>query len=373
MTLALSAYLDAVIEQQMPMIAASTFWLDSLRDCHIDKSLSLPFDRYRLSDEHRTGRGISVSFDFPQDLSYNFLAYASSKNIKLQHLALATYYAFLFKLMDSERDLCIAINTDGRYRDELKSMIGLFENVLPLRCQLDPQWSLHQLVDYVGETVTSSMKYSYFPLQRILNQHPNVSKPAFLDIHFEFQSNKTENSINKIIIGDSQLYAMPISIKNSEDETMSRFDFALTIRHDLNTNQLSCTIHASPDLFNVATINKIAQRFHSVLKELFISANDCMNKLIYELPLLLSDEKLIMQSMNNTQVLFLSVTCVHHEFVYQAIEYSQKLAVELDEQSLTYSELLHYAQVLSLNLLKNHLIVENEIICQCMERSLTMV
>ena len=34
------------------------------------------------------------------------------------------------------------------------------------------------------------------------------------------------------------------------------------------------------------------------------------------------------------------------------MKHSQKLAVELDDQSLTYSELLYYAQILSLHLLK---------------------
>ena len=79
-----------------------------------------------------------------------------------------------------------------------------------------------------------------------------------------------------------------------------------------------------------------------------------MKKPIYELSLILSDERLLMQSMNNTQVLFPSVTCIHHEFVCQVMKYPQKLAVELDEQSLTYSELLYYVQLLSLNLLNNY-------------------
>ncbi|CAF4234026.1 unnamed protein product, partial [Adineta steineri] len=53
-------YLDyAVIEQQMSMTGASMFWLDALHDCKLDQPLSLPFDRYRLSNEHRTGRGTS--------------------------------------------------------------------------------------------------------------------------------------------------------------------------------------------------------------------------------------------------------------------------------------------------------------------------
>ena len=47
---------------------------------------------------------------------------------------------------------------------------------------------------------------------------------------------------------------------------------------------------------------------------------------------------LLMQSINNTQVsCFLPATCVHHEFVCQVIKHPQKLAVQLDDQSLTYS------------------------------------
>ena len=52
------------------------------------------------------------------------------------------------------------------------------------------------------------------------------------------------------------------------------------------------------------------------------------------------------------------------------MKHPQKLAVELDDQSLTYCELLHCVQILSLNLIK---VVPGEVICQCVERSLSMV
>ena len=80
-----------------------------------------------------------------------------------------------------------------------------------------------------------------------------------------------------------------------------------------------------------------------------------------------------MKAMNNTQVLFSPSTCIHHEFVYQAMKHPQKLAVELDEQSFTYSELLYYVQRLSLELLINYRITPGDIVCQCVERSLSMV
>ncbi|CAF1585737.1 unnamed protein product, partial [Adineta steineri] len=332
-----------------------------------------PFDRYRLSNEHRTGRATSISFDFGKDLSHDFLIHASSNNISLEHLTFAIYFIFLFKLTNGQTDLCLTMNiNNNRYRDELKSIIGLFENVIPLRCQLDPHWSFHQLLKHVREIITKSIKYSYFPLQRILNQHPHISKHAFQDTSLEFISCIKNN---EIMIDDSQLVPGSFSFNISEDEILSVSDFSLSFHHDMNINQLSCTINASLDLFNRDTVEKISQRFHSILHQLSASIIDSqINKPIYEVSLTLSNEQYLIQSLNNTQVSFSSpLTCIHHEFVYQVIQHSQKLAVELDEQSLTYCELLHYVQVLSLTLLNEYHVFPGEIVCQCVERSLSMV
>ncbi|CAF1285644.1 unnamed protein product [Adineta steineri] len=366
-------YIDyAVIEQQMSMTGASMFWLDTLHNCKLDQALALPFDRHRLSNEHRTGRGTSISFDFGQDLSHHFLTHASSNNISLQHLTFAIYFIFLFKLTKGQTDLCIAMNiNDNRYRDELRSIIGLFENIIPLRCHLDPHWCFHQLLKHVQEITTDSIKYSYFPLQHILDQHPHISKHAFLDTSLEFISCITNNAI---MIGDSQIIPASFPFNINEDEILSASDFSLSIYHDMNMDQLSCTINASLDLFKVETVDKISQRFHSILNQLFTSVCDQTQKSIYEISLTLPNERYLMQSLNNTQMSFSSAhTCIHHEFVYQVMKHPQKLAVELDEQSLTYCELLYYVQILSLSLLNEYLIAPGAVVCQCVERSLSMV
>ena len=102
------------------------------------------------------------------------------------------------------------------------------------------------------------MKYSYFPLQRILNQHPNVTRPAFLNIFFDFQSNQSENNKNEVMIGDARLHPMSNSLQRSKHETTNKLDFSLLIEHDLNVNQFSCTVNASLDLFNIVeTVDKI--------------------------------------------------------------------------------------------------------------------
>ena len=373
----LSMFVDAMMEQQMPMTGASMFWMDTLHDCHLDRSLPLPYDHYRVMDEHRSGRGTSISFDFGQDLSHYFLLYASSNNITVEHLSLACYYAFLFKLCNDETDLCIGMHTDGRYKEELKSVIGMFVNTIPLRCQLDPHWSFNQLVKYVAERMSKSMKYSYYPLKRILAQHPNITTPGFLDTSFVFTSCQNNYEKEKrVMISDCQLDLVPISIKTGDDTIMSKFDFALTIDHNLVTNQLSFTIDVSFDIFDVSTAATIAHRFHSMLPQMFHAEKIEMKKSIYHLSLVSSDERLLMQSINNTQMVFSTsayTSCIHHAFVYRVMKHPQKLAVELDDQSLTYAELLFYAQLLSLNLLKEHKVRVGDIVCQCVERSLSMV
>ncbi|CAF3842780.1 unnamed protein product [Adineta steineri] len=367
--------INAVIEQHMPMIGASMFWRDALHDCKLDQSLSLPYDRYRLTTEYRSGFVTSISFDLDRDLCDTFLHYISSQNISLEHLALSMYFVFLFKLTNGETDLCIGMHVDGRYRDELRSVIGMFVNTIPLRCQLDSQWFLHKLVKHVQEILTNSRKYSYFPLQRLLDQQPYASKPAFLDISFEFMRYSPQDLGKDVIIGDSHLSVMPISTKINEDDIMSKFDFILSIQHDFDMNQCSCTINASLDLFNRETVEKISQQFHSIVRQLSASISDSqMNKPIYELSLILSDEQCLMQSLNNTQISFpSSLTCIHHEFVYEVMKHPQKLAVELDDQSLTYCELLYYVQVLSSILLNEYHVFPGEVVCQCVERSLSMI
>ncbi|CAF4190364.1 unnamed protein product, partial [Adineta steineri] len=370
-------YLDyAVIEQQMSMTGASMFWLDVLHDCKLDQSLSLPFDRYRLANEHRTCQTTSISFDFGQDLSHDFLLHASSNDISLEHLTFAINFIFLFKITNEQTDLCISMNIDNRYKDELNSIIGLFENIIPVRCQLDPHWWFHQLLEHVQEITTKSRKYSYFPLQHILKQHPHISKHAFLETSLEFISYKSYKDNNTIRIGDSQLLPGSFSSNINEDEILSASDFSLFIHHYMNMNQLSCTINASLDLFNRETVEKISQRFHFIIHKLSASIIDNqMKKPIYELSLTLSDEQYLIQSMNNTQISFSSspLTCIHHEFVYQVMKHPQKLAVELDEQSLAYAELFGYVQMLAVHLLDEYGIIPSEVISQCVERSLSMI
>ncbi|CAF4650924.1 unnamed protein product, partial [Didymodactylos carnosus] len=65
--------------------------------------------------------------------------------------------------------------------------------------------------------------------------------------------------------------------------------------------------------------------------------------------------------------------CIHHKFVEQAVNHPQKICVMLDEQSLTYGEVLHRVQYFASYLIRECNVQPGHIICQCVERSIEMV
>jgi hypothetical protein len=237
----------------------------------------------------------------------------------------------------------------------------------------------------------SSLKYSYFPLQRILAQHPNVSKPAFLDTSFVFCCVESEHLETEVTIGNSRLLSIPISIKISESEIMSKFDFTLTVQHNQTTNQLSCTIDASLDLFNRTTVDKIAQRFHSMLEQLFKRTFDQQTiqsmsqhfqhfphqvfrvPSICDLSILLPNELQLINDLNNTYVDYGEISCIQTDIARRAQQHPQKIALVLANGSMSYGELIYYTQYLASHLITKYTIKPGQVICQLLERSFEMV
>ena len=368
--------LDAIGEREMVMSMAHAFWLETLRDYVIDRPVALPFDRHRSANEQRSGRGTFASFDFGEDLSRAFLHYAAQNNTTAEQLSLACYFAFLFKLTNGERDLCVGVNTHGRYKDEFESIIGMFVNAIPLRLRdLDPSVSFAGLVQQVREMATRALQMSYFPLQRILSQHSQSKEsPTFLDTSFEYGWTEGNTSRVQMSNGEVVLLAIPYSTEISAEEIVSKFDFSLRFRHDKSNEQLSCRIDASLDLFDKTTVQTIAQRFHAVLQQLFLlDTFDTINQPIFELSLLLPNDLELLRTINpNTnQSDFHRFSYLPEEFGRQASLHPQKISVVLDEQSLTYAEIL--ANVCRLMTYLGKRQHPCDIICQCVERSIEMI
>jgi non-ribosomal peptide synthetase component F len=215
----------------------------------------------------------------------------------LFQLALATFYAFLFKLTNDENDICITCLDANRYKPELQDMIGMFVATLPCRIQFKPHWSFDELVKYVQEKYLSIREHSHYPLQQILADfNVNNSNVTFLEILFEFKTHMSED--NQVNLSGANL--QQISIPSTTENSFVDFEMMFEYDHTRDTGKLGCFLFGSVDHFNETTINKMGRKFEHFYSQLFttnlnaITIDKCVTP-ISRLSLILPEEDQEMQ------------------------------------------------------------------------------
>lgn len=111
------------------MKMASAFWHETMFEYDWNLHIAMPTDRQRNSNERRSGRAYTSSFKFDDNIASALIDYASAMNVSLLSLLLTCYYIFLFKLVQTKTDLCVAMNVNSRYKPELNNIIGPFTNM----------------------------------------------------------------------------------------------------------------------------------------------------------------------------------------------------------------------------------------------------
>lgn len=363
----------SVYERLTDMTLSKQFWQSQLHGYDIENRLTLSSDRYRVAGSERSSLASSIQSSVSDDLSRSILNYASSKQITLFQLGLSLFYAFLFKLSNADNDLCVACINANRYRTELRDLIGMFVATLPYRIRFDSEISFEQLVEHVREQSLSILQHSYYPLQYILENSGHArSNVAFLEVVYDQVTFSAEN--NQLKLDEALL--KPFSSNGMNN--LAKFDFMFTLLYSPNTidSSISCSIVCSRDRFDQSTVHTLANRYSSLLHQLFHT--DSMRnreKSLYNLSVVLPHELSLFKALNNSirDHRTLPTNTIGQLFSEVAHRYSQKIAIELDDQSLTYDELLYYVQKLATYLLYTYQIKVGNIICQCVERSLSMV
>lgn len=137
-----------------------------------------------------------------------------------------------------------------------------------------------------------------------------------------------------------------------------------------------CTLEGCKSTFDQVKIYTIGQRLRLFIEQLSLddqSVDKNISQPLYNLSIILPQEQTLLHSLINGEMNYgTHKNSLHEEFTYLALVHPQKLAVILDDQSLTYAELLDSAQHLALSLISNYKIQNGQIVCQYMDRSLEM-
>ncbi len=225
--------------------------------------IDLPTDRPRAKTPSFVGG--QISFDIPADLGRSLEALARVHNTTLFMVTHAAF-AVLLSRLTGRSDIVIGTPFAGRGDQALDDVVGMFVNSLALRTELDPGQSFGDLLARVRTNDLTDMAHADVAFdtiaQRIVASPTAAYNPVF-QVIFAFQNLEFPT----LRLGDITI--APIV----EDTVAAKVDLQLSIfpddpalmgEHDANTPIKGQFVYAT-DLFDHATIEKVAQRYLRVL------------------------------------------------------------------------------------------------------------
>jgi hypothetical protein len=244
--------------------------------------LELPTDRPRPPVP--TYRGASHDFHLNYELSSRLKALAKAQGATLYMVLLAAFQVILHHHSGQE-DLLVGSPVLGRSRAEFEGVVGLFTNPVILRANCSGNPTFEAFLGQVRQTVLAALEHQDYPTLLLVERlHParDLSRPPLCQVMFVLDKphQLAEQGAPAFVLGDSGLRMNPGGL---ELEALSLEHRAATLDLVMLTieaaHSLSISIRYNSDLFDAATISRIAKHFETLLHHVTTQPNARLNAL----------------------------------------------------------------------------------------------
>jgi hypothetical protein len=244
--------------------------------------LELPTDRPRPPVP--TYRGASYDFHLNYELSSRLKALAKAQGATLYMVLLAAFQVILHHHSGQE-DLLVGSPVLGRSRAEFEGVVGLFTNPVILRANCSGNPTFEAFLGQVRQTVLAALEHQDYPTLLLVERlHParDLSRPPLCQVMFVLDKphQLAEQRAPAFVLGDSGLRMNPGGL---ELEALSLEHRAATLDLVMLTieaaHSLSISIRYNSDLFDAATISRIAKHFETLLHHVTTQPNARLNAL----------------------------------------------------------------------------------------------
>ncbi|PRD26217.1 UNVERIFIED_CONTAM: lgrB [Trichonephila clavipes] len=332
------------------------YWQAQLGNEH--PLLELPSDRPRPPVQSH--QGDLYRFDLSPELAERVRRFNAARGLTLFMTMTATLAILLYRY-SGQQDLRIGAPVAGRIRPESEGLIGAFLNTQVLRCQLDGQMRVGELLEQVRQTVIDGQSHQDLPFDHLVEalQPPRSAayNPLFQVMcnvqRWEFQQTR-------------QLAGMTVEYI-ANDARATKFDLNLEVT-DLD-QRLGCCLTYSTDLFDEPRIARMAAHWQNLLEALI----DEPQRRLAELPLLDRDEQgRLLASLDGDAADAGLYDTIHDLFAARAAATPQAPALTFAGHTLGYAELDARANRLA-RVLRRHGVGPEVRVGLALERSLEMV
>lgn len=288
----------------------------------------------------RSYHGDWIEFHFSDGLSNQVKKFCQKEGVTL-FMTLLTAFTILLYRYSKQEDILVGTPVANRAHTEFEQLIGFFVNTIVLRTKLTGAPSFKALLHQVKETCLEAYSHQDLPFEQVveaLKPERSLGYNPIFQVMFSLQ-----NSIDTEFATSDTTFQLT---SDGENKT-AKFDLSLDI---LNTPEgLHGGFEYSVDLFDAATIQRIAQQFIQTIQA-FISTPDIS---IASYPLLTKPEyEQMIVAWNKTQARFPHDLCIHQLFEAQVERIPDAEAVVYQTERLSYKELNNRANQIAHRLRK---------------------
>ncbi|BAY15305.1 AMP-dependent synthetase and ligase [Anabaenopsis circularis NIES-21] len=245
--------------QQEVLKTQLNYWLQQLNN--IPALLQLPTDRPRPSVQSFMGKKHTLTL--PQHLSAAVKDFSQQEGVTVFMTFLATFQTLLYSLSHQE-DIVVGSPVAGRNHSKTQGLIGFFINTLVLRTNLSGNPTFRELLGRVKKVAIEGYIHQDVPFEKLVEElqpKRNLSYNPLFQVMFIFQNTKIPS------IELPELTWKPQEV----DSGTSKFDLKLSIWE--NAANFQGSIEYQTDLFNAATISRMANHFELLLQTIVNQPN----------------------------------------------------------------------------------------------------
>ena len=323
---------------------------------HQDLDLKTDFPRPKVSSKN----GERLIKRLNKDIRLKLTEYSKASNGTLFTSLLSSVYILLNKFSGQE-DICIGIPVANREHKDLEGLIGFFVNTIVSRIQIESDETITSLFTKVQNELLTGQEHQNVPFQKVVEAiQPN--RDSSITPIFQVMVNylKMEESFG---LGNASVDTL------KPDYRRIKFDLNIDFI-ETDQSELLISLTYNSDIYSSATANRLLNSLYYLLDTLAETPE--LN--ISSLNLLDDNEKTqLLTEFNDTTVsIDRQLQSVHQQFINYANTTPKAIAIQFEDESISYGELLTRSEQLAIYLQRKG-VTEGTIVGVYMDRSIAVV
>lgn len=331
-----------------------SYWEKKLAGVEI---LEFPTDFKR--PETLSTRGATVSFTIAEEETNAMRALAQAQKGTLFMSLLSAFNLLLYRYA-GQGDICVGTPIAGRTHQEFEGLIGFFVNTLAIRTELRADMSFQELLAQVRATALEAFKYQDTPFEKVVERTTgkrDINRNPLYQVMFTYQ--------NTPEVADLQLNGLTSELLEPS-ELQVHSDLHMIVEE--SGSELQVEIEYRKDLFETATIERLATHFSNLVKAVVTYPE----KELASLAMLSPAEEAQLLSFNAANLELDSEETILDLFNQQVQRKPEALALIAPNNTMSYGELNSKAESLAADL-QGLGVRRGDFVPICMERGIPTV